>query len=33
MTTITKISDNARIAITAFSFIGVVMLFNCAAWF
>ncbi len=33
MKTFTKISDSARVVFTASGFIGVVMLFNCTAWF
>ena len=32
MKTLTKISDSVRVVLTAFAFVGVVMLANCAAW-
>jgi len=33
MKTFTKISENARIALTATGFFALVMLVNCSAWF
>ena len=32
MKTLIKISESVRVVLTAFAFVGIVMLFNCAAW-